>query len=440
MSQKLFNIRDGEKSFIIKSIFSLIVKIFGALSTFLFFLFFSNHLGANEFGVFAFLLSVANFGAIALTLGQPMFALKNMSMAMTGELSPEARGALRFSISTILFGAVVGFFAVLIFSLFSKYWEIQAPFAAYMAAAAMLVLLSLAEYLSHILRVFSSVSAALIPRDLIWRIAAPLICIALAAFSWENSVVISLWVNVAVLGTLVLWQSAHLFYKMPKDLTLGKADYSQSVAWRHSSYYFAGISLSTAFAQHLSIVAVGATFSAFEVGAFFAAFRTATLLSMPLTAASIVLGPVIARLYKERKIDELQRIIRQFLAIAALPTMLGFLILVFAGENILKLFSESYGYAHVALAIFGLSFMINTLCGPCAYIMMLTGGEATYFKYSIFANILGVLSSGFLARFGLIPAAVALAVFNIAQNLLAVRWCQKRVGLQTSIAIFFRAN
>ena len=68
-----------------KSFASLLVKVGGAFASYVFFLAFARTLGPVAFGVFAFILSAANFGMLAASFGQPMLTLRNLSYALAAD-------------------------------------------------------------------------------------------------------------------------------------------------------------------------------------------------------------------------------------------------------------------------------------------------------------------------------------------------------------------
>lgn len=419
-----------------KSFASLLVKVGGAFASYVFFLAFARTLGPVAFGVFAFILSAANFGMLAASFGQPMLTLRNLSYALAADREAEARGALRFGLRLSLYGAALGVLGLGLFGLIAPRFGAPGEIGAYVAGAALLVALLAAEFLSHLLRAFGAVTMALLPRDLLWRAIALGAAFGLAVVAPGYGVATALWLNVAVLGALVLWQALYGRRLAPAWLRAGPEPEARDLPladWRRSSLHFWGIAVAAGLAQHLTVVAVGFAAPPEQIGAFFAAFRTASLLSMPLTAANIVLAPMLARYHREGRRDLTQKVILEFITLISIPTLAGTLALLLWGGRVLDLFDPAYGAAQPALAIFALGFLFNTLTGPCGYVMMMSGAEAAYLRYTIVANLAAVIGAGVAIHFGMSWAAAAIALANMGQNIAAALWSRRHAGVESTI-------
>lgn len=427
-SRKLFG------GFAGKSILSLLVKVSGALATYLFLLAFANQLGPVMFGVFAFGLSVANFGVFAAGFGQPMLTLRNLSYALAENDAETGRAVVRFGLRATLMGALASLGGMAMFGAIAPRFGAPDGVGLYFAATALLVALVAAEFLSHLQRAFGVVVMAIAPKDLVWRLLCIGSIFGAASFGINLGAVGGLWLVSALLGVVAIWQGVDAFKRLPADLKQRGAEPHDTKAMRKASLYFWGIAVSTGLAQHLTVVAVGFGAGPETIGAFFAAFRTASLLSMPLTAANIVLAPIIARHYKDGRTDLIQKVVREFIALAAVPTLIGLAILVLWGDRILGLFDESYAASWPALIVFALGFLVNTLTGPCGYVMMMSGAESLYLRYTIVANIIAVIGAGLLIGVGMPWAAAAIALANTGQNLLAARWTRRKAGIESTVA------
>lgn len=421
-----------------KSISSLLVKVSGALAGYLFFMVFAKRLGPEQFGLFAFALTAANFGMLAAGFGQPLLILRDLTYALTDKDMKTGRAVLQFGLRATLLGAVFGVLGMGLFGLLAPMFGAPAQFGLYLAAAGLLVALVAAELFGSLQRVVGRVVFSIAPKDLIWRVLSIAVLAGLAWLGVHLNAVEALWLTCALLAVLVLGQAVDALRRMPKGLYQGTAGAVDLDKMRKASLHFWGIAVASGLAQHLTVVAIGFRSDPATIGAFFAAFRTATLLSMPLTAASIVLGPLIARHHKEGRRDLIQKAIVEFIILATAPTLFGLAILVIWGRGILGLFDPSYAVAYPALIVFALSFLINTLSGPCAYVMMMSGAERKYLQYSIATNLVSVVGAGIAAGFGLIWAAVVITLANATLNLLAARWSRRHAGIEATIACLWR--
>ncbi|MEE3316421.1 MAG: lipopolysaccharide biosynthesis protein [Pseudomonadota bacterium] len=421
-----------------KSIFSLLVKVSGAFAGYLFFLVFANRLGAEQFGLFAFALSIANFAMLAAGFGQPMLMLRNMTYALADKDMAMGRGVLRFGLRATGLGALTGAAGIAIFGLIAPLLGAPSGLGLYAAAMGLLVPLVAAELLASLQRVSGVVVMAIAPKDLLWRLLSIVALLGLGAFGLALDAVGALWLAAGVLVALAFWQGVDARRRLSPVLRAPEGGEIHRAKMRKASLHFWGIAVASGLAQHLTVVAVGFRGDPETIGAFFAAFRTASLLAMPLTAANIVLAPMIARHHKEARRDLIQKVIVQFIMLATLPTLVGLVILAVWGREVLGLFDPSFGMAYPALLVFALSFLVNTVTGPCGYMMMMSGAEAKFLRYTLVTNLAGVVGAAVAIGFGMIWAAAAIGLASATQNLLAARWSRRHAGVEATIACLWK--
>lgn len=424
-----------------RALISLFVKVTGAAATYFFLLFFSNRLGAVQFGIFAFVLSAANFGMMAMSLGQPMLTMRNLSTALAANNRTEARRALEFGMRILGLGMAFGILGMLVFGAVAPLLGAPSAPGVFLPGAILLAVMIAADFLSNVLRSFGSVTMALMPRDLLWRLLAPAAAAALLAMSIAFDAAGALWLNVATLGLLALIQAAYLARLAVRALRgAPRARFKLRRDWLRASIYFWGIAVSSGISQHLTVVAVGFSFTPEMIGAFFVAYRTASLLSMPLNAAELIMAPMIARHHAEGRREDLQRIVLRLNLAAVVPTLIGFVLLVLFGDRLLTTINPDYGAYGPVLSIFAFGFLVNNLTGPCGYVMMMTGAERTYLRYALATNSLGVIATGLLAAFGPLWAAGAVCGIILVQNGLAALWCLRVLGIDTTIGALRRGK
>lgn len=415
-----------------KTMVSILVKVFGAFATYVFLLVFANLLGAEDFGIFAFVLSAANFGMLAFGFGQPMLSLRNLSFAQSENDMATARGLLRFTLRVTALGMLVGAAAMVLFGQVAPLFGAPAGNMAYLAGALLLAVLVAAELFSHLLRALGSVAMALLPKDLLWRFLASLVVGVLIWAAIPIDAATALLLAALVLATLVVWQALFALRRAPAELRSGEASRSGEPEWRMSSLHFGGIALASGLVQHLVVVVVGFQADPADIGAFFAAFRTASLLAMPLTAANVVLAPMIARNYREGRLDRTQKAIRDFLVLSTLPLLVGVLVLLVWGDTILSLFQPEYASAHVALVIFACGSLFNTMTGPGGYMMMMVGREGLFLRYTTVSSIAAVIGAGVGVAYGMTWAAVLIVLAQAGQNLATAIWARRHTGVETT--------
>ena len=240
--------------------------------------------------------------------------------------------------------------------------ERLAPTAHLVAAAALIAPLALAEYWSSALRAQGSVWTALVPRDILWRLATPVIVVllfvaAIPLSGWQALVLAAL-VLIAALGLQALVAHRRSYAVAP---ALGGVVPYWRAHGTPTIWFLIGTVIDSA-ALNADIIFIGLLLSAESAGIYFNAFRTAGLLTLFMFAINLVLAPVFARHYHAGEMRKAQ-------AISALTAWSGFVfsVAVFAlfvlfGNEVLSLFGTPAGSGYWALVL-----LFATLCWLCLY-------------------------------------------------------------------------
>ena len=171
-----------------KSLVSLLIKVATAGLTYAMYVILSRSMGADEYGYFAFGLSLATILAIGANFGQQTAILRYWPEEMVAGRPDRARSALRSGGAiTLIAGLVISAGVVAVAALAGL--MTRDPVAHLFAAAVLVLPLAFAEYWSSVLRAQGSVWTGLAPRDLIWRLVLPLAVLAL----WGVGIMLSGW-------------------------------------------------------------------------------------------------------------------------------------------------------------------------------------------------------------------------------------------------------
>lgn len=161
---------------------SLGIKVATAGLTYLTFVVLARTMTQAEYGHFAFGLALATVLAVAAAFGQPNAILRFWSESQAAGRPQEARQAVR-SGTTLIGLAALAITALLSLVVFIVTGTVTLDDSTtHFYGAAFLVLpMALAEYNSAALRAQGSLWTALLPRDILWRLAMPAATIALFA-------------------------------------------------------------------------------------------------------------------------------------------------------------------------------------------------------------------------------------------------------------------
>jgi O-antigen/teichoic acid export membrane protein len=422
-----------------KSLVSLVIKVATAGLTYGMYVILSRMMGMTEYGYFAFGLSLATILAIAANYGQQTAILRYWPEEMVAGRPQKAREALRSGGAvTLIAGAAVT--ALVLIG--GGVTEAAGVPAWHIVASATLILpLALAEYWSSVLRAQGSVWTALTPRDIVWRLAVPLLVVAL----WYTGVRLS-GAAALLLTATTLALSLGLQYGFARARhyeiapgTAGLRDY-WAANGKPSRSFFLGTVLDSA-ALNVDIILVGLLVAPAAAGIYFNAFRTAGLLTLFMFAITLVVAPMVSQHYHAGDMRKAQ-------AITALCAWAGFVfsLAVFAGfllfgEHILGLFGEGQEQGQLILILLSIGLLVDAATGPSRIVLMMTGHERAYVR--IFGSI---VVAGLLVQVAVIPAygLLGAAIVNMltrATAQLAIAWfAHRRIGLDTTLLGAFLVN
>ena len=410
-------------------IISLLIKVAGAGLSYLMFVAFAHLLTAEDYGVFAFSFNLAIVVSACAGFGYSTAVMRYWPKYLAQGKPNYAKGAIKMgSLLTAL-----GVLAVLTIGFICDRIVGPLPVRNFLSVSVLAATFCLGDFAAGVLRAQNSVVGSMLPRDVLWRILAPLFAIAAVWFGYAASSTMAIYVSAAVLLVLIVGQ-IHLINQGVIRATGHVIAQSDWAGTKSSLLPLWGASIVFAMIQQMDVVVVGYLMGGAETGAYFAAQKTATLLSLVLIAGGLVTAPTMAALYEKKNYAELQKLCRQLVIAIAVVTLLGFVFLVLTGNILLSFFNPSFTSAYSILLILALGCMIDAISGPTAYLMQMTSYEKSYLKIMVVCYVLVILLQFVLIpRFGGLGAAFASASGTIVWNLWSIWLLRSRAKIDPSI-------
>ncbi|MBJ3786570.1 lipopolysaccharide biosynthesis protein [Devosia sediminis] len=424
---------------LLRSVGSLGIKVATAGLTYLTYVVLSRTQTVDEYGHFAFGLSLATVLAILAGSGQPLAILRLWAERRSKGDASGASEALAAG-SGLTIGASLLIAALLCFgTLASLPFLVPGVTAMHFIGAAFLILpLALAEYNSSALRAQGSLWTALLPRDIFWRLALPALVLALFAvgivLSGPDALTLAAGLLLGVLA-LQMWMATRHGYVILPALAPIRAHWQR---WGNLSKWLLLGALIETFTLNADVILVGLMLDLESSGLYFNAFRTAGLMTLFTFAIELVIAPMVAEHFHAGNMRKAQ-------AITALCSWAGFVFSlgIFAGfglfgTEILGLFGPSYADGWLILMLLSFGLLFDAVTGPSKIVMMMTGHERAY--VGIFG---GIMALGFLLQILVIPVwgLVGAAAVNMGSRVVAqlgiALWCRHRIGLDTSLIGLF---
>ncbi|MGV3574582.1 MAG: oligosaccharide flippase family protein [Devosia sp.] len=420
---------------LLRSVGSLGIKVATAGLTYITYVVLSRTQTESEYGHFAFGLALATVLAILAGMGQSTAVLRLWPQLRAQGETGDAEAVVAAG-SAITIGAsliLAGLLCVLAVASI-PFLPPRETINHFIGAAFLILPMALAEYNSSVLRAQGSLWTALLPRDIVWRLALPAAVMALFAVGIVLSGPDALTLSAALLiGALVLQMSVALkrnYAVLPRVATV-------RTHWRRwgslSNWLLLGALIET-FTLNADVILVGLMLDIESSGLYFNAFRTAGLMTLFTFAIELVIAPMVAEHYHSGAMRKAQAITALCAWAGFVFSLVIFALFLFFGEFILSLFGPSYAEGTLVLLLLAFGLLFDAVTGPSKIVMMMTGHERAY--VAIFGAIMGL---GFLVQIVVIPiwgivgaAAANMGARIIAQVAIAL-WCRYRIGLDTSL-------
>ena len=410
-------------------VISLLIKVAGAGLSYLMFVAFARLLTAQAYGVFAFSFNLAIVISACAGFGYSTAVMRYWPKYL-------AQGKLEYAKGVIKMGSLLTALGVLVALAIGFIGDkIAGPLSVqnYLSVSVLAATFCLGDFAAGVLRAQNSVVGSMLPRDVLWRIIAPLFAFAAVWFGYAAGSTMAIYICAAVLLVLIFGQIYLIGEGVEKATgqVVAKSDWSGT---KSSLLPLWGASIVFAMIQQMDVVVVGYLMGGAETGAYFAAQKTATLLSLVLIAGGLVTAPTMAALYEKKNHAELQKLCKQLVISIAVVTLLGFVFLVFTGNILLGFFNHSFTSAYSILLILALGCMIDAISGPTAYLMQMTAYEKSYLKIMVVCYVSVILLQFVLIpRFGGLGAAFASAGGTIIWNLWSIWLLRVKAKLDPSI-------
>jgi O-antigen/teichoic acid export membrane protein len=409
------------------------IKITSAALSYIMLVAFARMLGAEDYGKFGVMLNLGIVLSTVIGFGLPTtilrwwpeYLVKNDPARAVGAMYGSTRLLGYASMTLIVTGALVsitGFGQ----NLFGFEWGA-------LAVAILAAVTIFSDFFSGALRATERTFFAMAPRDILWRIASPLLAYAVMRATGLSNAAVAIACVVAVLIVIDLVQ----FVGLRRVVSLairGVTPLQDWPVWRKTLVPIWGAAVLTALIQQLDVVVVGSMLGSTEAGAYFAAQKTANLLGLAMIAGGLVGAPIMAAHFHANRISDLQKLCRMIAIAIAATTLIGVVFEVLFGRQLLGIFDASFAASYSVLMVLCLGYAIDSLSGPNAYLMQVVGLERSYLRIMLVVyGIVLALQVALIPRYGAIAAAGANAFGTCLWNIAAIWLLRRRIGVDPSI-------
>lgn len=175
-----------------------------------------------------------------------------------------------------------------------------------------------------------------------------------------------------------------------------------------------------------------------EVGLFNVAMQFPALISFAATSLEAMYVPKIAAMWHAGRLSAIQPLIRigsRLTLIVGLPVIA---VIVVYAERLLALYGCNYPRAAPAMAVIVMAQALSVSCGPCGYVVLLTGKAKLNWVVMAIGAGTGLCYLVFRApEGGHMAAAVAFFIATAISNLFFALYCIKNLKINPTITAAF---
>ena len=223
------------------------------------------------------------------------------------------------------------------------------------------------------------------------------------------------FVVIFVISTAVVY-----FFLFNKNFPKSAAHNFSSTEILRASYPMALSAISYFLMQSTDVLFISA-YDTFESVAYYSiAVKLATVTALALISVNIVIAPKIASIYNDKNFYQLKLILKKATRMNVVISLPIIIILLFFSEYVLSTFGSNYILAKNALWILLIAQFFNSITGPSALYLNMTGRQKKLNVILVISLLINVVLNIILVPdFGMLGAAISTTTSFVISKTLA---------------------
>ena len=374
-------------------------------------------LGAENYGIYAYVFAWLTVLAYVATLGHTVAILRFIPTYMASESWSLLAGVMRYVELTTMAAAllliVIG--AAVVLSLGSI--DMGNVRTTFLIGLPVVLLWSLVWLYSSMIRAFGGIATALIPVRIVREGALCAFAVGLIfGVPWLPGANLAMG-GLVLASLLALAMAIRLLRNCRPVAPAAASPVYDAATWNRTSLPLLVIVAAEALFDKAPVLVLGAIGNSQDAGIFALVFSISMLVVLPRTALDTMFAPAIARLHAERKLDDLRVLVVRAAVLSSASAVAVSIVLVVASRPLLHWFGPEFEAGVEALQVLLVGQLIVTVSGSQLLMMSMTGNESEAARTLLGCTIANLLLCGLLAAgFGLLGAAFASAAMIVVWN------------------------
>lgn len=232
---------------------------------------------------------------------------------------------------------------------------------------------------------------------------------------------------------LWLWCRNQPWYLVKQENIVSQSGSSVSlVQFRSTSRSFFAMTFATFMQKVLAVMMAGWLLSSADLGLFKTSQEIGMVIAFILLVINAIFPPRFAALFHNGDLKGLSRLARVGALLGGIVALPPVLICLVFPEWVLGWFGDGFEKAVWLLRIIAVAQLVNVATGSVGFLLNMTGHEKLMRNIALTCNALGL--AGFfvlMSIWGALGAALALAFVLLCQNLVALYYVWRRLGIWT---------
>lgn len=171
-----------------------------------------------------------------------------------------------------------------------------------------------------------------------------------------------------------------------------------------------------------------------NVGIYKVAVQGGVLVNFGMQAIAMVVTPYFARLYVQKNMFKLQKLFTISVRIIVLLTLpVAIIFIIFGQEILIFIFGYAYEAASTPLAILSVAYILNSVTGASAALLVVTGHEQYLLRSVLLAAATNLAFSLILIpEYGMTGASLAVLISFMVWNIFLWHYTRTKIGLKTT--------
>ena len=429
------NDTDGLRSYLIRGATGTVVlAAIGNILALVISVVMARMMGAEEFGIYAYTMSIVNLLFVISMLGLSQLIIREIAAYRANQTWNLMRGLLKRANQATFIASVVMALGAAIFAFVMIERIGEHAFHTFLIGLILLPLLVLIHLWATTIRGLGHILLSQVPMVVI-RPCLFLILLGAAYLFREDGSSATKAMSMQVIATAVPFviMLATLWKVLPVE-TKNTSPAFQTKVWMKSAWPLFFVSAMLIVNQQTDILMLGAFKNAKEVGIYRVAQRGAELVSFGLVAVNMAIGPTISTLYTKCEMQQLQRIVTrsaQAALVFSFPLVFG--LVIFGSKLVPFVYGAEFASAVKPLAILCVASFLAVSLGSVGLLLTMCGHERDTAKGFAFAAVINVILNAFMIpMWGAKGAAIATGTSMISWSVLLALLVYRRIGINAT--------